>query len=142
MSLSVAIVIATRGRPKEVSNLLNALALQTVAPELIVVSACDQGDVDLDLIPAKNIEILFGDPGLTAQRNRALSIVYGNYDIVVFFDDDFIPSRFWIERIQFLFAVQVDLCTVTGQVLVDGVKVGGITWQEGQAIVDRADALK
>jgi GT2 family glycosyltransferase len=139
MTLSTAVVIATKGRPQEVSKLLGALALQTVNPKLIVVSASHESDIEPNLVLAKNVELLFGPPGLTAQRNRGLSLARNGYDLVVFFDDDFIPSRFWIERAQYLFARQIDLGTVTGRVLLDAIKVGELPWSEGQAIVDRAD---
>jgi hypothetical protein len=76
---------------------------------------------------------------LPAQRNRALSLIRDRVDIVVFFDDDFIPSRFWIERIQFLFATQAEVGTVTGRVLADGVTAGGLPMSEGQSIVNKAD---
>jgi len=139
MTNSTVVIIATKGRPKEVSRLLDALALQTVPADLIVVSACDQTDIDLSRPRAENVEIVFGSAGLPAQRNRALSRVQGKYDIVIFFDDDFIPSRFWIGRIQALFAARLDVGTVSGQVLVDGVTTGGLQWSEGQSIVDEAD---
>lgn len=140
MSLSTAVIIATKGRPQEVSRLVERLSLQTVVSDYIVVSACGPADIEgSEEFPA-NAKVIFGPPGLTAQRNRALALVHGKYDIVVFFDDDFVPSRFWIERVQLLFGTQVDLGTVTGRVLVDAVTTGGLAWSEGQSIVDRADS--
>jgi glycosyltransferase involved in cell wall biosynthesis len=142
MSPYTAVIIATKDRPQAVSNLLDALALQTVLPDVIVVSACDPGDIEQRSVGTKNVEILFGSPGLPAQRNRALSSVRGKSDIVIFFDDDFIPSRYWIEHVQMLMATQPDIVCVTGNVLMDGVKTGEIKWSEGQSIVDEADASK
>jgi GT2 family glycosyltransferase len=142
MSLRTAIIIATRSRPQEVSNLLNTLALQTQSPDVIVVSACDHTDIEQGSAGAKNIEVLFGPPGLPAQRNRALSLVHGKYDIIIFFDDDFIPSRFWIERLQLLLVTQSDLVCVTGHVLIDGATTGGLEWSNGQTIVNSADSSR
>lgn len=139
MDLSTAVIVATKGRPQDVSNLLDTLALQTVTPDAIIVSACDHSDVAHD---TENIEVLFGSPGLTAQRNRALSLVRGKFDIIAFFDDDFIPSRFWIEHIRTLFAARPDVVCLTGQVLADGVRTGGIEWSDGQAMIDKADLSK
>lgn len=140
MDLKTAVIIATKGRPQEVSNLLRTLALQTVPPNMIVVSACDRTDIEQDIVDAKAVHVLFGSPGLAAQRNRALSLVHGNCDIVIFFDDDFIPSRFWIERIQMLIAAHPDVGGVTGRILRDGAMTGGISWPDGQSIVDKADS--
>lgn len=142
MRARTAVIIATRGRPQDVSNLLSALGHQTVLPDVIVVSACDHSDIEQNKIAAENVEVLFGLPGLPAQRNRALSSVHGKYDIIIFFDDDFIPSRFWIERIQALLAVQSDIVCATGYVIVDGVTIGGVEWSRGQSIVNDADSSK
>jgi len=139
MNASTAIIIATKGRPQELSNLLDALAGQTVAPELIVVSACDRHDVLPGELDARHVKVLFGPPGSSVQRNRALSEVRGKHDIVVFFDDDFVPSRFWIEQVKALFAARPDVVCATGKVLTDGVTSGGIDWQVGRSIVDKAD---
>jgi hypothetical protein len=106
---------------------------------VIVVSACDAEDVSIGELNRENVRVVFGPPGSSVQRNRALSEVGGKCDIVAFFDDDFIPSRFWIERIQTLFSAQPDVGIVTGRVLADGVRVGGIEWPTGKAIVDKVD---
>jgi hypothetical protein len=58
---------------------------------------------------------------------------------VVFFDDDFIPSVFWIERLQRFFTACTQAVAVTGRVIADGVKTGGLEWSEGLSIVERAD---
>jgi GT2 family glycosyltransferase len=139
MNPSTAIIIATKGRPQELANLLDALAGQKVHPDVIVVSACDAEDVSIGKLNRENVRVVFGPPGSSVQRNRALSEVRGKCDIVAFFDDDFIPSRFWIERVQTLFSAQPDVGIVTGRVLADGVRVGGIEWPTGKAIVDKVD---
>lgn len=142
MNLSAVVIIATKGRPQEVSNLLDTLALQTVLPDMIVVSACDPSDIAPSSVIAKNVEIIFGPPGSSVQRNRALSLVSGKGDIVIFFDDDFIPSRYWIEHIKTLFSAKPDVACVTGEVLIDGVPIGGLEWSDGQSIVNKADVSK
>jgi hypothetical protein len=115
------------------------LGRQSVVPDMIVVSACDDSDVE-DAIHATSASVLFGSPGLAAQRNRALSLTRGKYDTIIFFDDDFIPSRFWIERVQALLTAQHDIVCVTGNVLLDGVVSGGIEGSQGRTLVDKADA--
>ncbi len=140
MRLSVAVIIATKGRPQEVARLLETLAEQTVAPDFVIVSACSSSDIEKSGALPQNVEIIFGPPGLTAQRNRALCLIRGKCDIVIFFDDDFIPSRFWVERIGLLLAAEMDVGTVTGWVLLDSVKAGGLPWSEGKSLVDEADS--
>ena len=140
MTPYTAVIIATKDRPQEVKKLLDVLALQTVLPDVIVVSACDSSDIERSSVTAENVQVLYGPPGLTAQRNRALSVVRGKCDIVIFFDDDFIPSRFWIEHVQMLLATQSDVGCVTGRVLEDGVKTGGLEWSAGKSIVNDLDS--
>jgi hypothetical protein len=41
-----------------------------------------------------------------------------------------------------LLAAQSDTVCVTGQILVDGVKIGGLEWSDGQSIVSKADSSK
>lgn len=142
MHLRTAVIIATRDRPQDLSNLLDALALQTVLPDIIVVSACDRNDIAEVNVGGKNVEVLFGVPGSAVQRNRALSLVRNKFDIIVFFDDDFIPSRFWIEGVQMLLSKLSDVVCVTGHVLTDGVTIGGLERSVGRSIVNKADSSK
>lgn len=139
MILRTAIIVATKGRPQELAKLLDMLEVQTVLPDLIVISACDRSDIPQYGGEKKNVELIFGSSGSSVQRNRALSMVRGRCDIVVFFDDDFIPSRYWLEHLQMLFATQPGIVGVTGRVLADGVRAGGLEWSDGRSIVDKAD---
>jgi glycosyltransferase involved in cell wall biosynthesis len=140
MTIRIAVIIATKDRPQLLSNLLEVLSRQTVRPDTVIVSACNPDDVEASAIEAGNTRILFGLPGLPAQRNRALSSVRETHDIVVFFDDDFIPSRFWIERARDLLENHLDIGVVTGKVLKDGARSGEIGWPVGKSIVDDADS--
>jgi GT2 family glycosyltransferase len=135
------VIIATKGRPLVLKSLLDTLALQTVQPDIIAISACEASDVP-DGHLARNVEVILGAPGLPAQRNRALASVRGKYDFIVFFDDDFVPSRYWIEHCRTLLMTHPDVVCVTGQVLKDGVKSGGFEWSCGQSIVSKADLAR
>src|ERR1700730_12345018 len=142
MSLSVAVIIATKGRPQELFGLLKSLAAQTAVPDFVVVSACSSDDIGPVDLPLRNVETVFGSPGSSVQRNRALSLVRGKYYIVVFFDDDFIPSRYWIEHIQMLLSAESSVVGVTGEVLADGVMAGGFEWPDGQSMVNKMDSSR
>jgi glycosyltransferase involved in cell wall biosynthesis len=140
MNLRTAVIIATKNRPQDITNLVSTLAQQTVRPDLIVVSACDRDDVGKDNFIGTNIELIFGTPGSAVQRNRALSVVRGKFDVIIFFDDDFVPSRFWIERIHGFLAIEPEVMCVTGHVLSDGVLSGRLRWAEGQLLVEKVDS--
>lgn len=140
MKLRTAVIIATKDRPLEVANLLDILAAQTEVPDQIVVSACDPRDIPADITETNNVKILFGTPGSSVQRNRALSEIRGKFEIIIFFDDDFIPSRFWIQQAHAFFATYPLVVCATGKVLADGVMGAGIEWSDGRSLVGRADA--
>jgi glycosyltransferase involved in cell wall biosynthesis len=140
--LSVAVIVATKGRPEVVRALTQALREQTSQPEALIVSACDPADVEGVSAVNPAVRIVFGPPGLPRQRNAALALVPSTTDVIVFFDDDFIPSRYWIERVRKSFERTPDIVSLTGEVLADGIKTEGIEWTHGVKIVADADASR
>jgi GT2 family glycosyltransferase len=139
--LKVAVIIATKARAEVTRALLTQLRQQTSLPDALIVSATEPADVAQasEINPAA--QLIFGPPGLARQRNAGLAALPASIDVAVFFDDDFIPSRFWIERARDIFAVGPDIASVTGRVLADGWDTAGIAWAEGQARVRSEDDL-
>ncbi|WP_131117462.1 glycosyltransferase family 2 protein [Lichenihabitans psoromatis] len=134
---TVAVLIATRGRPAILKTVLALVAAQTRVPDRIVVAATEEADVvGLDL--ASGVTVTFGPAGLTRQRNRAMATAAG-VDLLIFFDDDFLPSRFWVERVLAAFASHPTLVVLTGAVLADGIKSAGITPEAGLAMLAKRD---
>ena len=132
------IAIATRGRRDVVEWLLPRLEEQSAPPQRIIVVGC--GDSDLPRAPSPRVQTLVANQGLTIQRNAALSLLDGSEDVLVFFDDDFVPSRFWIERVCGIFDEHRAVAAVTGAVLADGATTSGLDPERGLDIVRRADA--
>jgi GT2 family glycosyltransferase len=64
MTVSTAVIIATKDRPHEVANLIDALALQTVPPDIIVISASKRNDIEQRIEGANKVQVLFGSPDL------------------------------------------------------------------------------
>jgi len=133
----VAVVVATRGRAQMVARLVARLRAQSRRPEVIVVCARDAADV----VGAEggDVATLFAGGGLTAQRNRGLAHVEGGVSHIVFFDDDFVPSRFWIERMLAACALRPGLASLPGEVLRDGILTAGLSWDEAERDVDARD---
>jgi len=65
----------------------------------LLLSAGDFADLPDDL-RSDGIHVIYGEKGLCAQRNRVLEYMVDDYDYLVFFDDDFVPSKFAVERIE------------------------------------------
>jgi hypothetical protein len=81
------------------------------------------------------IEYVFGTPGSSCQRNRALDKLGAGFDLVVFFDDDFAPSSTWMENCAKFFLHRADVVGMSGILLRDGAKGGEITLDEAQRLL-------
>lgn len=139
-SQSTAVIIATLGRPAIVKGLVERLAEQSKPPDHIFVIGAKADDIAGLDGNQNNVTAKVGRTGLTLQRNDGLALAAGRFSYIVFFDDDFIPSRFWIERMTALFEARPDIAGLTGAILADGTTTAGIAPDEGRAIVERRDA--
>jgi len=131
--MRIAVIVATRNRAEEVGQLLQSLESQTLAPCAIILSV--ESDRDLPSHIPANVTVIKGAAGLTKQRNRGLEAALPISDVVVFFDDDFLPAKTALEGMSQLFLTQPKIVSATGSVLSDGVKQGGITYLEALEIV-------
>jgi hypothetical protein len=132
--LHLCVAITTTGRSAVLSGVLPYLAAQSRPPERIILSACDPSDVagvESDSLPAP-VEVAFGSRGLCAQRNRALERA-ADADVIVFFDDDFIPRGDYLAAAESLFRSHPDVVVATGRVVADGVRGPGLTPRDAVA---------
>jgi hypothetical protein len=134
-----AVIIATRGRAAIVQALVEQLAEQSRPPERVFVIATNPDDV-AGLKPGLMLTVHLGRQGSSLQRNDGLALAGSRFSHIVFFDDDFVPSRFWIERMTKLFESHPDIAGLTGTVLADGASTAGIGLAEARDIVARRDA--
>lgn len=136
-AMRVGVVIATKGRPRLPALLVHELNGQTKLPDAIIISVSDPADAPS--LSGQNVAIVNSAPGLTAQRNAGIDALGDSCDVVVFFDDDFFPSRYWIENVCALFASAPGIACITGSALADGSKTAGLTWEEAGFLVEQAD---
>ena len=135
---SLALVVASRGRPDCLARFAERLVLQTRIPDRVIFSVSEPDDLPPGLPP--EIETVTGSPGLAAQRNRALERILDDCELVAFFDDDFVPSCHALEGVQRVFLACPDVVGVTGRVIADGISSAGIPLTEAEHLVDAADA--
>lgn len=129
-------VIATTGRPEIVRRVVARLAEQTRPPDgVLVVGASPDDIVGLDGASA-NLEILVARRGLCRQRNTALDHLGNRTDVVVFFDDDFIPAHDFIARLEALLVEQPDVVGATGVLVADGAQSQPIGFDEAITRLD------
>jgi len=129
--MKVVVIIATHGRRSLLHRVVTHLESQTRLPDEVIISAPDPSDVGS--LPSSRFKICyaFGRKGLTAQRNAALEIALPKSDIVTFFDDDFLPATDYLELLAAAFRHNPQWAVITGNVLLDGVKGPGLTFEEG-----------
>ena len=134
-----AVIVSTRGRPDIVASLVKQLGEQTRPPEHIFIIATKADDIARLDQNQSNLTVRIGRPGSTFQRNEGLALAGSKFSSIVFFDDDFVPSRFWLERMEAIFASRPDVAGVTGVVLADGTRTAGIKLDDARSMVDLRD---
>lgn len=130
---SAILLVASKGRPESLERALPFWLEQGMPIALVVTSP-----EDLPLHLPKSVETLFSKPGLTTQRNTGLRWVGERYDIVIFFDDDFLPCKGWRVAAEKSFQEHPELAALTGNVLADGMVNRTLTWDEAEDITHKA----
>lgn len=138
--MKLVVVIPTLGRSEQVGWLLRFLEQQSRLPDEVVVSAPDATHIDLPETSPIPIRAVFGEKGLCTQRNTALADLAGRFDIVTFFDDDFVPVRTYLEGVVEAFAANPDFVVVMGRVVADGACTAGLTCGEALDALSRPEA--
>jgi len=129
-SPSIAVVIATLGRPDVVAQTLRRiLDRQTYKPTSVIISCIKPEDAG-DAADWDEVAVVTSRPGLAAQRNAALAALPDGVEIVAFFDDDFVPDAQWLDVAARTFRDEADIVGFTGDVLADGIKGPGLSFAE------------
>ncbi len=132
--LGVEVVLATRGRAAVVEEAVKALDRQILPPTAITLSCNAPADAG-DLANRSDIRLLMGGAGLAHQRNLALQNPSPGTDIVVFFDDDFLPHPAWIEAVERRFRSDTNVVAITGNVVADGIKGPGLSFDQAAGLL-------
>ncbi len=126
-NLSVAIGIATRGRPDTLKQTLADLALQTRPAESTYVAYFDPCDIGNAPLLFPQVRFLQGSGGSCAQRNHLLDAAGDRYGLIFFMDDDFYLHRDYLLRIEQTFLSDSLILGATGEVIADGAVGPGLT---------------
>ncbi|MDB5382170.1 MAG: putative glycosyl transferase [Rhodospirillales bacterium] len=134
--MRIVVGIATTGRRAMLSHTLAHLARQTRRADSILVCPARPDDFDEAAAAALNLPIgsVSSQPGSCHQRNAIIDRA-GDADLIVFFDDDFLPSDTFLAASEHLFTSQPDIAVATGRVLADGAHGSGLTIEEGRDIL-------
>lgn len=135
----VAVGIPTVGRAGILRETLRALSGQTRRPDAVIVCGTSCADVDGAEHAYRGVRILLSEPGLPRQRNVILAAA--DADIVVFFDDDFLPDAAYLDVIERHLTGDPRIVMATGTVLADGIRGPGIAPGAAQEILTRPAAM-
>ena len=81
------------------------------------------------------IRIVLGPEGLTTQRNTGVRAIVDAADVVVFFDDDFLPSRHWLQRLEMILIQHPPVLGVMGNTLADGASGDAIDLADAEQLI-------
>ncbi|MBP2234655.1 GT2 family glycosyltransferase [Sinorhizobium kostiense] len=133
--MRLVVVIATFGRKEQLARLLDHLERQERLPDEVIVSVPDETHVQLHETDRFPVSLVLGRSGLCAQRNQALEQASGRFDVVTFFDDDFIPQDDYLRLLEQAFQEHQDWAVVMGHVVKDGARTAGLRFEEGLQIL-------
>jgi hypothetical protein len=135
----IAVLVATLGRPDVVTATLNyLLKTQILKPAAVIVSCAVRDDAG-QAADLSGVTVVTGPPGLAAQRNTALAALPTGIDVVVFFDDDFVPDSGWLAAAADVFRDDPRVAGFTGRVVADGIKGPGLSFNDAVRIVEASD---
>lgn len=134
-SLRVAVIVASVGRPGQIAQMQRLMTAQSEPPDMLIFSVTSQHDLPEDLPQGPNLRVVLGALGLCTQRNVALDSLGDEFDLVVFYDDDFIPAPDSLSRIRTFFATHAEVAGATGHVLADGKNSSGIDYETATRLV-------
>jgi|HubBroStandDraft_4_1064222.scaffolds.fasta_scaffold22864_2 glycosyltransferase involved in cell wall biosynthesis len=140
--MKLGLVIASRGRPVILGKVLSNLALQRRLPDEVVVSAVCTADLPVSLPPVPNLQMLFGSPGLTCQRNRGIVYLIDKVDLIAFIDDDFIVGDDYFLNMINIFEQDKSVIGVNGEIVADGANSPGFSFEEGMQLVKQYSRRK
>jgi len=142
MTLKIAIAIATASRRDVLSDTIGHLARQTRCAEELLVCPARPTDLDeacLEGFPCPT-RVVCGPIGLPAQRNALIDAT--DAEVIVFFDDDFLPADDFLAQTERLFTDRPDVVVATGRLLADGALGPGLTHEEGLRLLMQDPAAR
>ncbi|MBV7266304.1 glycosyltransferase family 2 protein [Erythrobacter ani] len=134
--MQITVIVATLGRRKEADDLVQDLANQTRRPDRSIFAVTTEADAPDRHPEIDNETLICATKGLCAQRNAGIAQAIDSSDVIVFFDDDFVPHPTYLARLEAAFAKSEDVVGITGLVVADGVCGPGLSRQQAVTAID------
>lgn len=120
--MNTTVIICSVNRPMILHETVCGLMKQTVQPDSILLSLCDEASATEDTKALPRVQCVFGPRGTTVQRNTPIPLVRTPY--VLYLDDDVELARDYVEQMERMFAEDPSIAAALGKVVVDGAKGG------------------
>lgn len=135
--MRIAVGIATAGRREIVAVELLELTRQTRLPDQVVICVAAESDVRREQFSKLTFPVscVFAPRGSSSQRNGILRSLE-EYDLAVFFDDDFLPATDFLEETERLFTSREDIVVARGTLIADGINGPGIALEEARGLLE------
>lgn len=144
----MAVIICSVGRPAALTALMPWLARQSkpAARVLLVVTHPRDLPSNAALAQCHGVEVIFAPRGLPAQRNAGLDHLGGDCELVMFMDDDYLPTRHALWGVERAFAAFPMATGLTGDLLADGIHHGGLSAEAAGILIenheDQSDQMR
>ena len=116
----LAIVIATKARPKILAETLDSIQRQTRPAARIYVSVTSPEDVPPGDLALQGVTVLTGSIGGSAQRNTAIRQASAEIKYFAFFDDDMEIHPSYLRNAVAFLEENPDVVAISGNMLADG----------------------
>jgi GT2 family glycosyltransferase len=137
-TLRIAIAIATAGRRDVLTETVRFMVHQRRIPDEFLICPAKPEDADeaalRQLVP--HVRVVRSPVGSSHQRNAMIDA--SNADLMVFFDDDYLPAPDFLVETERLFVAYPDVVVATGNVLADGANGAGLDFGEGFEVLASA----
>ena len=131
-SADIAIIIATKDRPKILAETLQSIRRQTRRAARVYVSVSSLEHAPFGT-SAEEVIVLVGPPGGSAQRNTAIRHVALDVQYIAFFDDDIEIHPSYLEQAVSFLEKNPDVVAISGVMLADG----NISREAARALVEQ-----
>jgi hypothetical protein len=138
--MRIAVAIATTGRAETVELTAPCWVNQTKPFDRFILSVVGPDDIGPIAAALPAAEILTGPKGLTKQRNKVLDHLGVDCDLIIFADDDFVPSKHYIEETLNIMSARPEIVMLSGWVIADGINSEGISFEDAAKMVAERDA--
>lgn len=128
--MRIHVIFATTGRAEVLVKVLGRLKDQTRAPDGVLVVGTCPADVAGVEGSFPRLQVILTEKGLCHQRNAGIAALGDQGDVVVFFDDDFVPAHDFLEQVEAQMSADPAIVGLTGQLVRDGAQTGSLGFEE------------